>query len=438
MKAISHDEATARAVDGILNNRLVMLAGAGLSMAPPSKLPSAAQLAAEAKTEYDARYVGIKPPLPPAIEDQAQLFFDHGELGVYLKEYINQDAFAGAPNEGHLAVADLLLSHGLQCAVTTNVDTLIEMAGQQLFGKVFAGVDGNVVAHGNGAEAPLLKLHGCWLQDPANTVWAKGQLHAPPVSERIQRSKNWLQAALLDKDLVIVGYSTDWDYLNEVITETLDAISPSSVLIVDVSPPAAFVAKAPDLAAIAAKAKKGSFHVEASGDEFLSAVRSKFSQAFIRRAISKGVPAFAEFSGHAPSAPSQQAPDLDNQALWMMRRDLLGCKPNMPARKPAPYDEPAIGLTLLQIREAGGVAEGYYWNVNGQTVRVLRASGMFLHTLEGEYRSDMPPMTAPDVVVAVGAEDAYLPGDLVRQPDGSITRGSGPKWMTRSSFEATL
>jgi len=176
----------------------------------------------------------------------------------------------------------------------------------------------------------------------------------------------------------------------------------------------------------------------ASGSVFLDALRLKFSKVFIRRAIAKGVAGYTAQTGHAPSAASQEAPDLENDALWRIRRDLLGCKPNKPARQAQPYDEPAVGLTLLQIREAGGTAEGPYWNVNGQIVRVIRASGSFLHTLEGEYRWDMPPLTAPDVVVAVGADDVHLPPYLARQPDGSITRGSGPKWMTRAAFEATL
>lgn len=56
-------------------------------MAAPSNLPSAAKIAADAKTEYDSRYGGVKPPLPVGIEDQAELFFQARELGVYLSRY---------------------------------------------------------------------------------------------------------------------------------------------------------------------------------------------------------------------------------------------------------------------------------------------------------------------------------------------------------------
>ena len=438
MTPITTEDALGTALDGILNNRLVLVAGAGLSMAAPSNLPSAAKIAADAKAEYDSRYGGIRPPLPPGIEEQAEMFFQAKELGIFLKEFVDQDVFAAQPNSGHAAVADLLLSHGLQAAVTTNVDILIETAGQSLLGQVFTGIEGTAVAASPGGAAPMLKIHGCWLQEREHTVWAPGQLTEPPVEGRIATSATWLQNTLLDKDLLIVGYSTDWDYLNQVIAKTLGMVAPASVLVVDPSPTDDFEAKAPDLAALADRAEKGSHHLQASGADFLDALRLSFSKVFIRRAIAKGVAEFTTIAGHAPTDASREPPDLDNDSLWRIRRDLLGCKPNRPARQPEPYDEPAVGLALLQLREAGGDADGPYWRVGGRSVRIIRAAGGFLHALESEYRWDMPPISAPDVVVAVGAEDLHLPADLVRRADGSIARGAGPGWMTRSAFEATL
>lgn len=366
------------------------------------------------------------------------MFFQAKELGVYLKEFVDQDVFAAQPNAGHVAVADLLLSHGLQAAVTTNVDILIETAGQGLMGHVHAGIDGTAAAAVPVGTAPMLKIHGCWLQEREHTVWARGQLAQDPVAGRIATSTTWLQNALVDKDLLVVGYSTDWDYLNQVIARTLGAVAPASVIVVDPSSTADFVAKAPDLAALAGRAGKGSYHLQMSGADFLDGLRLRFSKAFIHRAIAKGVAGYTALAGHPPADASRAAPDLDNDSLWRIRRDLLGCKPNRPARQPMPHDEPAVGLTLLQIREAGGDADGPYWQVGGRKVRVIRAAGAFLHTLEADYKWDMPPLTAPDVVVAVGAEDVHLPADLARRPDGSIARGAGPGWMTRASFEATL
>jgi len=56
MQEIAINDGLAGALDSLLNSRLAILVGAGLSMAPPSCLPSAAELAAAAKQRYDAMY----------------------------------------------------------------------------------------------------------------------------------------------------------------------------------------------------------------------------------------------------------------------------------------------------------------------------------------------------------------------------------------------
>ena len=55
---------------------------------------------------------------------------------------------------------------------------------------------------------------------------------------------------LLDRDLLIVGYWTDWNYLNEVLASTLNAVHPSKVVVVDPAPGTSFEAKAPALYAL--------------------------------------------------------------------------------------------------------------------------------------------------------------------------------------------
>src|SRR5262245_48677928 len=134
---LDFDQAIAIALDSALNDRLAVLCGAGLSMAPPSSLPSAAALAATAKQRYDARYGADRLPLATNIEDQAEFFFQRNELAtVYLRSLIDFNAFAGPPNPGHKAMADLMLVRAIQTSVTTNVDTLIETAGQFLYGQI--------------------------------------------------------------------------------------------------------------------------------------------------------------------------------------------------------------------------------------------------------------------------------------------------------------
>src|SRR3546814_7383362 len=85
MQQIDFDTGVQVALDSLLAERLALLAGAGLSMAPPSSLPSAATIAAEAKRKYDAIHGIGRAPLSPDIEQQAEFFFQRGELAsVYL------------------------------------------------------------------------------------------------------------------------------------------------------------------------------------------------------------------------------------------------------------------------------------------------------------------------------------------------------------------
>lgn len=408
-------------------------------MAPPSSVQSAVAIAAAAKARYDATFGMTRPPLPPNIDEQAEFFFRRGELAtVYLRTYVDPNAFAKPPNEGHYAAADLLLVQGIQTAATTNVDTLIEMAGQYLFGHVGVGIDQRIATL-PADIAPLLKLHGCRLCDPDNAVWARGQLAVDPVAARIAFSQNWLPVRLLDRDLIIVGYWTDWDYLNEVLTATLGAVRPSRVIVVDPCDDAAFERKAPDLYALGHRASNGFQHVRASGADFLAALRREFSRAFVRRALHTGAAQFEAVTG-APANPIWlEPPILDNRDLWQTRRDLEGRAPGEPAKNRDPPAEPLVGLTVLQLRARGATPDGTYWVLGGRKVRVLRAPNIMLHQVEAAFARDVAPVVAPDIVVAVGSESYSLPASITRAgTPATIARGTSSVWMTRPDAVAGL
>jgi len=313
MQEIPFNEAVAAALDSLLNDRLALLAGAGLSMAPPSSIPSAAAVAAAAKEKYDGTYGTTRAPLPKTVEAQADFFFQRGELAtVYFRTLIDQNIFAGRPNEGHFSVADLLLVRGIQTAATTNVDTLIETAGQFLMGQVGVGIDGLAVAALPPDTAPLLKVHGCRVIDPKNMVWAPAQLTADPIAGRIATSEQWLRVRLLDRDLLIIGYWTDWDYLNAVLATALGAVTPTRVIVVDPGDPAAFAAKAPALYALGERATATFQRVNASGSDFLAALRLAFSKSFVRRVLHLGVQDYQDQAGASPDAGWTEPPNLDN------------------------------------------------------------------------------------------------------------------------------
>jgi hypothetical protein len=437
---ISLDEGIEIALTALHADRLAMLCGAGLSMAPPSNLPSAAHLAAEAKRKHDARYGPPHPPLPTGIEEQAEYFFQRRELGtVYLRTLIDTHTFAGHPNAGHAAVADLLLVRAFQVGVSTNVDTLIEIAGAMLFGRVGAAIDRNAAAALLPDTAPLLKIHGCWTIDPENTVWAPGQLTVDPVASRIAGSAHWLSVHLLDRDLIVVGYFTDWDYLNSLLDSTLGQVRPARVVIVDPSDGATLARKAPALHALGGRADIRFCHVRESGAVFLQRLRTEFSLSFVRGVLHAGIQAYEHQTG-MPADPAWLEPArTDADDLWRERRDLEGRVPNEPARERVPPQDPTLGLTLLQLRAAGAARDGPYWLLHGQRVRVLRTPNQLLHLVEAAFARETPPAVAPDAIIAVGADPSVLPHHVVRGGTApTVARGTSGKWLTRQEAVTDL
>jgi hypothetical protein len=371
--------------------------------------------------------------LPSGIEEQAEFFFHRGQLETfYLRTLIDHHAFAGPPNPGHTAVADLLLVRAIQTAVSTNVDTLIETAGTLLLGQVGVGIDRAAVAALPPDISPLLKIHGCWASDRDNTLWAPGQLAVEPVASRIQRNKEWLRDRLLDRDLIIVGYFTDWDYLNGVLGQTLGEVRPARVIIVDLSSEAELQAKAPVLYGLGIRAGVSFFHVRISGTIFLDRLRLAFSQAFVRGLLHAGAEAYENRTGSVADPVWLEPPTIGVDDFWHMRRDLEGRIPNQPARDRAPPEEPVLGLMLLELRAKGATADGPYWLLSGRRIRVLRTPNQLLHLVQAAFSRETPPVTAPDIIIAVGAEPTALFPHIVRGATApTIARGSAGGWLTR-------
>jgi hypothetical protein len=439
MDEISLTTGIQEALDALYAGRLALLCGAGLSMAPPSSLPSAVILANNAKTKYDAFFGATRPPLAEAIDEQAQFFFDRGQLDtVYLRTYVGRHDFAAPPNAGHLAVADFLLNCGITTAVSTNVDTIIETAGDMLFGHVGAGISRSIVGALPYNQSPLLKIHGCW-SDPSSTIWARGQLDVEPFKTRILEASRWLEVRLLDRDILIVGYWTDWDYLNEVLERVLGTITPSRVMVVDPCETASFAIKAPALFALGQRATGHFYHIRSSGADFLDKLRTEFSQAFARVVRSAGREAYRVRSGRDPDVTWFQPSVADSTTLWRIRRDLEGCKPNQPSVHLEPIKDPVLGMTILQLCARGATEDGQYWKLDGTRIRVLRAANEMLHEIEAAFARETAPAIAADLNIAVGAESVAMPASFARgSGGGTISRGSSGRWLSRPDAEREL
>ena len=422
-----------KVLDALLADRLALLCGAGLSMAPPSSIPSAAELANCAKRKYDATYGADRPPLPSTIDEQTQFFFKRDELAtIYLSTYVDHDTFAGQPNLGHFAVADLMLICGINTAVSTNVDTLIEFAGNKLFGQIGVGVDLVGVTNLPADKSPLLKIHGCWT-NPAKTIWAAGQVNKEPTKTRIRECGQWLEMRLANHDLLVVGYWTDWDYLNEVLQASFETVNLSRVIVVDPCETETFVTKAPVLYRLSQCDDVEFCHVRSPGDTFLNSLRVEFSRSFIRRILYWGKEAYTELSGNKPREEWLEPATKDAEVLWWIRRDLEGCYPNKPSKKRNPSKEPLVGLTILQLKARGAVSNGSFWKLGEQIIRVISAANRSLHEVESAFSGEPAPVVAPAYAIAVGAESLSLRSNIARDSgNGTIVDGPATKWLSRA------
>ena len=163
---------------------------------------------------------------------------------------------------------------------------------------------------------PLLKVHGCRQIDLDTTVWSVLQLGAQPIRNRIAGNAAWLSHRLANRDLLIVGYATDWDYLNQVLREVLGAVAPALVIIVNLSDGVALAAKAPQLVALGGRASLRFLHVSASADEFLDSLRRAFSRSFVRQVLHCGRLEFEDKKGAPPDPTWLEPPDLTSDAYW--------------------------------------------------------------------------------------------------------------------------
>ena len=81
------------------------------------------------------------------VQEQAEFFFGRNELAtIYFRHLIDPNAFAGPPNPGHYAIADLMLVRGLvaRTLVDNAIDgdtTAVRECFDRMDGKATQGVD---------------------------------------------------------------------------------------------------------------------------------------------------------------------------------------------------------------------------------------------------------------------------------------------------------
>jgi hypothetical protein len=166
---------------------------------------------------------------------------------VFIRTLVPWNDLVGEPNQGHAAVADLLVCRAAHAALSANFDPLIKQWSERRKIAMQGALTGTEAVEFSNHTSPLLKFDGRPHRGRADTLWTLGQLGEADVQSRVASCSHWMNLHLPGKDLLIVGFWTDWGYLNGVLANAFAVQDAASVTVVDISSQAEPQAKAPDL-----------------------------------------------------------------------------------------------------------------------------------------------------------------------------------------------
>ena len=251
---------------------LVFLCGAGVSMPSPSFLPNAARVAEICYDKWIANEA-LDGDLKYDVDKLAGHFHARDDFESVFIPLVPWNDLSGEPNAGHAAVADLLVSRAAHGALSANFDTMIERWAEQRKVAMQGALNGQEATNFANDFGPLLKFHGCMQRKRSATLWTNAQLAEPEVHARVQNCSNWMNLHLPGRHLVVVGFWTDWGYLNDVLAQAFAIANALSVTVIDPTPTAGLIAKAPSLWNRLTTLSAAFEHLEESGDVILHELR---------------------------------------------------------------------------------------------------------------------------------------------------------------------
>jgi hypothetical protein len=420
-----------RILGSIQAGNLVVLCGAGLSMAPPSNLMSAVRVAEVCYNKWLPTEV-----LPEALRNDIDIaghFHAHGTLrSVFISALVPWDDLVGEPNEGHAAVADFLICGAAHAALSGNFDGLIEQWSNRRRVAMRGALDG-IEAVQFTRTHPLLKFHGCFHRERNNTLWTHAQLQERLIRDRVRSSSEWMRLNLPAKDLLVVGFWTDWGYLNDVLADAIAVQGFGFVTVIDPAPTADLQRKAPVLWNKLSGETVSFMHIQTSGAEALAELRTEFSKSWARGFFVLAAP-FIEAAGGTYNPATVDLANWSCDELYSLRLDAEGTPYGKAAERIAPAPESAsAAYAHFLLSYAGATRSGSFYQHQRNTIRVVHGGGQNLETVRERYNE--PPSVDPaDIVVCAGAERLGMPATIISAGQGASivrpSRGSGSLWLT--------
>jgi len=431
-------DVTTRLLGAIETDSLVFLCGAGLSIPSPSDLPSAARVS---QICYDAwRHTeALNPALRNDIDQLAGHFYARGDFQRVFIRLVPWNELVGPPNSGHAAVADLLISRGAHAALSANFDAMIERWAEERKIAMQGALTGQEAVTFT-VTNPLIKFHGCLQRGREMTLWTQAQLAEPAVQARVASCSQWMNLHLPGKHLVVVGFWTDWGYLNNVIADAFAINSASSVTVIDPRAAADLQAKAPHLWAKLNSLSLIFEHVMASGVDALDELQTVYSKTWARKFYALGQPLVQAAGGAVAVAAPFDA--LRGDDLYNLRRDAEGVPYTRAARLKAPAPDAAQAASMhVMLLNAGATNLGAWLQHGGQSIRVVNGAGRGLTDVQGGYK-EPTTVAQSDIVVCAGAIELGVPAKLIAPGRGASTirptPGGSARWLTLEQAQVEL
>jgi len=287
-------------------------------------------------------------------------------------------------------------------------------------------------------HSPYLKLHGCSTR-PLETVWTASQFDRDPIKKRLQSLQSWIAANLREKDLIFIGFWSDWSYLNSLLERVLNNVQPSSILIVSPADYGTLECKARRLWRLIHASGARIQHMQMSGDQFLNELRIAFSQVFVSRALKAGMASFTNATGAACGDGWFQMAN-ESETLYAIRRNVEGVPRSAPASLKRPPASEPFGCCHLLLKRAGALETGADYALRGRTIRVINGGGRDLESLRGTFAEEAPSLGAADLVIAAGATNLGFHNSIVRsgREDDIVRPAVSGEWVTLEEARVVL